>query len=64
MSENPSQTIAYRVKNRSVPPPTGRATWAADVEHQSVQLAPPRASPVIDLSEACEPVILGVTSYQ
>ncbi|GJN09775.1 hypothetical protein PR202_ga27810 [Eleusine coracana subsp. coracana] len=71
MSENPSQTIVCRLKNRSMPPPTSRTTaWADDVEHRPVpvvgssskslpvqrrQLGPPRASPVIDLNEACEP---------
>jgi hypothetical protein len=79
MSENPSQTIACRVKNRSMPPPAPRAAWAVDVDHRLVhavgsssrslpvqrrQLGPPRAPPVIDLNEACEPVIPGVTSYQ
>ncbi|CAL5011564.1 unnamed protein product [Urochloa decumbens] len=66
LSENPSQTIVCRVKNPAMPP----ASRANDAHHRSVQAigsssrsqpvqwrhyVAPRAPPVIDLNEACEP---------
>lgn len=53
------------VGHRSVPPIAGSSSKSSLVQRR--QLGPPRASPavdLIDLNEACEPVILGVTSYQ
>ncbi|CAO2187720.1 unnamed protein product [Urochloa humidicola] len=70
LSENPSQTIVCRVKNPAMPPASRAAAWANDAHHRSVQAigsssrsqpvqwrqdVAPRAPPVIDLNEACEP---------
>ncbi|TVU42286.1 hypothetical protein EJB05_08682 [Eragrostis curvula] len=71
MSQNPSQTVVCKVRNPPMPPPVSRTSaWADDVEHRLVpavgsssksqpmprrQLGPPRACPVIDLNETCEP---------
>ncbi|XP_062192446.1 uncharacterized protein LOC133895935 isoform X2 [Phragmites australis] len=66
LSENQWQTIVCRVRNPAMPLATRTTAWA---EHPSVhavgsssksqpvqprQDGPPRASPVIDLNEACE----------
>ncbi|KAF7084105.1 hypothetical protein CFC21_087791 [Triticum aestivum] len=69
MSENPSQTAVYRLKNPAMTPTSRTAVW---VDHhgpvqavgssskvhlpaqQQRQHLVPRASPVIDLNEACE----------
>uniref|UniRef100_A0ACD6A3X1 Uncharacterized protein n=1 Tax=Avena sativa TaxID=4498 RepID=A0ACD6A3X1_AVESA len=70
MSENPSQTVVYRVKNPAMGGPASRATvW--DDRQRSVQAVgssgkalraqqqwrhpAPRVSPFIDLNETCEP---------
>jgi len=70
MSENPSQTIVCRVRNPAMRPARRTAAWANDAQHRSIQAIgsssrsqlvqwrqddSPRASPVIDLNEACEP---------
>uniref|UniRef100_A0A0E0LT38 Uncharacterized protein n=1 Tax=Oryza punctata TaxID=4537 RepID=A0A0E0LT38_ORYPU len=70
MSQNPSQTVVYRVKNPALPPTLRQTGWSHDEEYHTVQAigssskgpsahwrlnAAPRASPVIDLNEACEP---------
>ncbi|XP_048538549.1 uncharacterized protein LOC125517398 [Triticum urartu] len=69
MSENPSQTAVYRLKNPAMAPTSRTAVWVD--HHRSVQAVGssskghqpaqqqrqhpvPRASPVIDLNEACE----------
>ncbi|XP_066380744.1 uncharacterized protein [Miscanthus floridulus] len=69
MSENPSQTIVCRLRNPAMPSASWTAASAGDAQHQSVHAAgsssrsqlvhrrhggSPRASPVIDLNEACE----------
>ena len=70
MSENHSQTVVYKVKNLAMGGPASRT----DDRHRSVQAIgsssktppaqqqwqrpAPRASPVIDLNEACEQVII------
>ncbi|EAZ06308.1 hypothetical protein OsI_28542 [Oryza sativa Indica Group] len=70
MSENPSQTFVYRVKNPALPPTLRQPGWSHGEEYHTVRAigssskgpsahrrlnAAPRASPVIDLNEACEP---------
>nr|BAJ86111.1 predicted protein [Hordeum vulgare subsp. vulgare] len=70
MSGNPSQTSVYRLKNPAMVPTTSRTTvWvdhhrpiqavgSSSKGHQPVQQQRqhlvPRASPIIDLNEACE----------
>ncbi|KAJ1256168.1 hypothetical protein BS78_K077200 [Paspalum vaginatum] len=70
MSENPSQAVVCRVRNPAIPPAPWATAWAGDSQQQLVHAAgsssrsqplqrrqdgSPRASPVIDLNEACEP---------
>lgn len=70
MSENPSQTIVCRLRNPAMSSASWTAASAGDAQHQSVHAVgsssrsqlmhrrhggSPRASPVIDLNEACEP---------
>ncbi|KAF0899652.1 hypothetical protein E2562_021351 [Oryza meyeriana var. granulata] len=70
MSENPSQTAVYRVKDSALPPTLRQTACAHDDERRMVHAigisskgpsahrrldSAPRASPVIDLNEACEP---------
>ncbi|XP_006659262.1 uncharacterized protein LOC102709863 [Oryza brachyantha] len=70
MSENPSQTFVYRVKNPALPPTLQHNGWVHGDEHQTFQAigspskgpsahrrlkSAPRTSPVIDLNEACQP---------
>ncbi|KAG8087036.1 hypothetical protein GUJ93_ZPchr0010g10947 [Zizania palustris] len=71
VSENPSQTVVYRVKNPAFPFTSWPAAWVhSDVPRRMVQAigssskgasaqrrldAAQRASPAIDLNEACEP---------
>lgn len=78
MSENPSQTIVCRVRNPAMRPACRTAAWANDAQHRSVQAIgsssrsqlvqwrqddSPRASLVIDLNEACEPVIFVINHF-
>ncbi|KAG2578196.1 hypothetical protein PVAP13_6NG178300 [Panicum virgatum] len=78
MSENPSQTIVCRVRNPAMRPARRTAAWANDAQHRSIQAIgsssrsqlvqwrqddSPRASPVIDLNEACEPVIFVIVHF-
>lgn len=79
MSENPSQTFVYRVKNPALPPTLRQPGWSHGEECHTVRAigssskgpsahrrlnAAPRASPVIDLNKACEPVIFGANSVK
>jgi hypothetical protein len=72
MSENPSQTAVYRLKNPAMAPTSRTAVWvdhhrpvqavgSSSKGHQPAQQQRqhpfPRASPVIDLNEACELVM-------
>ncbi|KAM3228011.1 hypothetical protein ACQJBY_059630 [Aegilops geniculata] len=69
MSENPSQTAVYRLKNPAMAPTSRTTVWvdhhrpvqavaSPSKGHQPMQQQRqhpvPRASPVIDLNEACE----------
>lgn len=64
MSEDPSQAVVYKVKNPAMGGPASRTTVSVQAigssskalpAQQQWQRPPPRASPVIDLNEACEP---------
>ncbi|PWZ29726.1 hypothetical protein Zm00014a_005317 [Zea mays] len=70
MAENPSQTIACRVKNPALSSASWRAASVSDAQHQLVRAVgsssrnqlvqprrggSPRVYPAIDLNEACEP---------
>ncbi|KAL5232181.1 hypothetical protein ABZP36_030957 [Zizania latifolia] len=79
MLENPSQTVVYRVKNPAFPFTSWPTAWVHSDVRRTVQAigssskgasaqrrldSSQRASPAIDLNEACEPVIFGANSVR